>query len=136
MKRSRSKLRIAVDKESVLCLFLLAATAATPLSIAQACQASVASESACCRAMRFTCHHSAAPSSCCQRDASAPAPGAVPLPVKKVSGPSTIFTLAGLLPPASPTFLDPSALQAQMHFGGNSPPGNVPIFLLHSTLLI
>jgi hypothetical protein len=47
-----------------------------------------------------------------------------------------IFTLAAILPAAFSVGLPSTVIQARTPFGAHSPPGNVPIFLLQSALLI
>jgi len=136
MKRGHSRIRIAIHKKSVLCLFLVVATVALPLSMAQACQTSVATETACCRAMRFACHGSGTPNACCLRNASVPAPSAMPLPVKSASIHAPVLTVLWMLHAAYPNLQNPTARQSRNPLAGHSPPGNVHIFLLHSALLI
>lgn len=136
MKRRRSKIRIAPHKKSGLCLFLLIAVLALPLSMAQACQSSTPSETACCRAMRFACHTSTTPNACCLRNSTVPAPGVMNLPAERAAVHAPLFAVAYLVIPAATHLLVPSARHSQTLFGGDSPPGNVHIFLLHSALLI
>jgi hypothetical protein len=112
------------------------AIAALPLSMAQACQTSIASDTACCRAMRFACHGSQAPQACCLRATSVPAPGALPLPAQRASVHAPVFAVAAIPAAAAANLLDPSARYSRTPFEGHSPPGNVPIFVLYSTLLI
>lgn len=92
--------------------------------------------SACCHAMNFACHNQQAPTTCCKREASGPAPNALPLPARKVSSVPPLSVTAFLSVPVVLTFSNPSVLQFQNHFAGHSPPGNIRVFLLNSALLI
>lgn len=136
MKRRRHKIQIAIYKKSGLSLILLIAVLALPLNMAQACQSNAASETTCCRAMRFACHTGATPNSCCLRNGSVPAPGVMPLPTERVSAHAPLFAAAHLLLPPVANSPELSARVWQTLFEGGSPPGHVRIFLLHSALLI
>jgi len=92
--------------------------------------------SACCRAMRFACHKSQAPSACCTGEASTRTPIAVPLPAKKVSSPPLLIAATFLLTSTVSTITDQAVIHSRILREGHSPPGNVRIFLLHSALLI
>lgn len=93
-------------------------------------------ESSCCRAMGYACHKSAGGGPCCKHKMTAPAPVAVVTAARGLSCPQPVL-LAVLLPPLA-IF---SALPGSSHvsfplMGGHSPPGNVPLFVLNSSLLI
>ena len=90
----------------------------------------------CCRAMEYKCHTKNSMGACCQHQASAPLQAAV----TSVSGVSINPALAPavLLPPfTNYTILTAAADQKRFAiFAGDSPPGNIPLFLAHLTLLI
>jgi hypothetical protein len=136
MRRRGTKIRIAIHRRSALSLFLMVAVVALPLSMAQACQTSTVTESACCRAMRFACHTGKTPYSCCMRNGSVPAPGVMNLPIERASVRAPVFAVACLLPPAVLNMPGSFARDSQTFSVGYSPPGKVRVFLLNSTLLI
>ena len=136
MKSRRPKIRIAIHKKSALCLFLLISIVTLPLSMAQACQTSEAAETPCCRAMRFACLSSETSNTCCLRGAPVPAPGIIPVPVKRASTRAPGFTVAFLWPAAFSALPRVTDLRLRTPLGGESPPGVTRIFLLNSALLI
>jgi len=92
--------------------------------------------SACCRAMKFACHQGDAYSACCERQAPEPSRIAIVAPVRKTTHSQP--TQVSSLPPAAPTTLAGSGSRQAFPVSdtGPAPPGDVPLFLLHSILLI
>ncbi len=91
--------------------------------------------SACCRAMRYTCHKAGDNISCCQQRGPLPVP-----PALAASGHSTYnldrpITFSTLAAPPNHSVAT-GAPRALSIFAGLSPPGREPLFLLHSSLLI
>jgi hypothetical protein len=92
--------------------------------------------SACCRIMKFACHQGDAYSACCERQAPAPARVAVVAPVRKTTG-FQPMQATSLLPVATMTAAFGGSHRAfSVSDAGPAPPGDVPLFLLHSILLI
>lgn len=92
--------------------------------------------SSCCRAMSYACHKSDGGGPCCKHKMTSPAPVAVVTAARGLSCPQPVL-LAVLLP----SLANFSALPGLSYvsfplIGGHSPPGNVPLFVLHSSLLI
>ncbi|HEV2493428.1 MAG TPA: hypothetical protein VG204_10220 [Terriglobia bacterium] len=106
-------------------IFLCGADAVTPQDA-----------SSCCRTMKFACHQGDAYSACCERQVPAPARVAVVTPVRKATGLQPMQA-ASLLPaaPVTRTFCG-SHRTFSASDAGPAPPGDVPLFLLHSILLI
>lgn len=92
--------------------------------------------SACCRAMKFACHQGDAYSACCERQAPLPSRVAIVAPLRKTTH-SQPTLVSGLLP-AAPITLTASGSHQSFPASdtGPAPPGDVPLFLLHSILLI
>ncbi|HKS97294.1 MAG TPA: hypothetical protein VJV74_14320 [Terriglobia bacterium] len=92
--------------------------------------------SACCRAMKFACHRGDTYSACCERQAPEPSRLAIIAPVRKSTHSQPMLAVS-LLPIAAMN-ATPSGWQRAPSASdtGHAPPGEVPLFLLHSILLI
>ncbi len=88
----------------------------------------------CCRAMRFACHEQAVNRACCNQPVSTPTLVAVATQARRLVNPLPLLTGAFLSAAKTPLLaLRPIGLPStSLH----PPPGNVPLFLLHSVLLI
>lgn len=120
----------------IIALSLLFSLLAPALNCAISDAATKAEGSACCHAMKFACHNQQAPTSCCKQEASGSAANALPLPARKASSVPPLSVTGFLSAPHALTFANPSTTQYHNLFTGHSPPGNVRVFLLNSTLLI
>ena len=92
--------------------------------------------SACCRAMQFKCHKADGGSACCKHLSAAPVQPAIASASRL--GPPHALATVGVLPVALINRLFPGQLGGRLfdEFAAHSPPGRVPLFLLHSTFLI
>jgi hypothetical protein len=92
--------------------------------------------SACCRAMKYACHQGDAYSACCERQAPEPSRVAILAPARKTTH-SQPMEATSWLPVAPVTAaLSGSHGAFSASDAGHPPPGEVPLFLLHSILLI
>ena len=89
----------------------------------------------CCRAMHLACHKRDGSSACCNQRASAPQPLAVVTTSRGLAGPQPVFRDACLPALHTPTLLG-AAARPFAFSGTHSPPRELPIFLLHSSLRI
>lgn len=88
----------------------------------------------CCRAMRFACHEQDGNRVCCNQPVSTPSLVAVPTQVRRLVNPLPSLTGALLSAAETPLLALRSVCLSSTSL--HPPPGNVPLFLLHSALLI
>ncbi len=118
--------------QGIVVLLVLALLAPAVACAGDSTTAKEASE--CCRAMHFACHGRDG-SACCKHQASAPPLLAVLSVAASVASPLT--TAARLPALAKPGLVGPSVCgSARSLPRGHSPPSVLPLFILHSVLLI
>jgi hypothetical protein len=111
-------------------------SAFTPLLLCGGSSFTKAEASDCCRAMDFKCHKNDGNGACCQHQSVAPLNLAITSALK-LAPPQPLATI-GLLPVVATGGVlgSQSCHQVFDFLPGHSPPGTVPLFLFHSTLLI